>query len=321
MSSPSKGWFTTALVLIGLAASNARAADTLLAPATRPSRTASTPVGISVPSLSTANKKPLRVLFIGNSYTFFNGGLGTAVKGLASAVKDGRPFEYVEVTKGGQTLEGHWNDGKALAAIRKGGWDFVVLQEHSLGALQRREKMFQYAKMFDAEIRKTGSKTVFYETWGRKNRPEMYAVVKQAYTGLAQELKGMIAPAGTAWAAALKANPSLVLHVADLSHPTPAGTYLNACVFYETFFGKSPEGLPRTIKDAAGKVLIDLTEADAALLQRTALETCGRGLLPAMPTLTAPAIKATTTADPRTGSTSTAIAPDSAATAKKPAHQ
>ena len=200
-------------------------------------------------------QKPLRVLFIGNSYTFFNGGLGTAVKSPRRR-RQGRPaFEYIEVTKGGQTLEGHWNDGKALAAIRKGGWDFVVLQEHSLGARRSREKMFQYAKMFDAEIRKTGAKTVFYETWGRKNRPEMYGVVEQAYVGLATQLKAVVAPAGAAWTMALKSNPTLALHIADLSHPTPAGTYLNACVFYETFFGKSPEGLPRTIKNAAGKVL------------------------------------------------------------------
>ena len=291
-----QGRFTLGLVFAGLLSAQLASADTVLAgPTTKPvaaaktplspvvAKTAATPVSITVPALTPANnaKKPLRVLFIGNSYTFFNGGLGTAVKGLASAVKDGRPFEYVEVTKGGQTLEGHWNDGKALAAIRKGGWDFVVLQEHSLGALDRREKMFQYAKMFDAEIRKTGAETVFYETWGRKNRPEMYGVVEQAYVSLASQLKAVVAPAGAAWSMALKSNPTLALHIADLSHPTPAGTYLNACVFYETFFGKSPEGLPRTIKNAAGKVLIDLSESEAALLQRTAKETCTRTTAPA----------------------------------------
>jgi hypothetical protein len=274
--------FTFALVLAGLLTTQFASAQTVLTgPTTKPiapAKTAATPVRITVPALTPANnaRKPLRVLFIGNSYTFFNGGLGTAVKGLASAVKDGRPFEYVEVTKGGQTLEGHWNTGKALAEIKKGGWDFVVLQEHSLGAVDRREKMFQYAKLFDAEIRKTGAKTVFYETWGRKNRPEMYGVVEQAYVSLAREVKAVVAPAGAAWSRALKANPTLALHIKDLSHPTPAGTYLNACVFYETFFGKSPEGLPRTIKNAAGKVLIDLSESDALLLQRTAKETCTR---------------------------------------------
>lgn len=280
MSTLRKGRFTLGLLLLGLVAFPAMAADTLLAPTTRPSKTATVTPTISVPSLSsptasTSARKPLRVLFIGNSYTFFNGGLGIAVKTLASAVKDGRPFEYVEITKGGQTLEGHWNDGKALAAIRQGNWDFVVLQEHSLGALNRREKMFQYAALFDAEIHKVGAKTVFYETWGRKNRPEMYGVVEQAYVGLAKQLKAVVAPAGAAWSHALKANPTLALHIADLSHPTPAGTYLNACVFYETFFGKSPEGLPHTIKNAAGKVLIDLPESEALMLQHTALETCG----------------------------------------------
>jgi hypothetical protein len=269
-----KARFVCGLVLLSLVSVTARAGETLTvaaAPTTRPS----TVSRITVPALNTAAKKPLRVLFIGNSYTFFNGGMGTLVQSLAAAVKGGRPLEFVEVTKGGQTLEGHWAEGKALAQIRKGGWDFVVLQEHSLRPLQDREKMYTYAKRFDDEIRKVGAKTVFYETWARKNRPEMQSGLDAAYTGIAKEVTALVAPAGLAWQAALKANPNLSLHIADLSHPTPAGSYLNACVFYETFFGRSPEGLPRTIRNAAGKVLVDLSESEATLLQHAAYETCG----------------------------------------------
>src|SRR4051812_20940630 len=262
-----KGRFTCGLALLSLVSVTAWAGETISLPTTRPSATVSR---ITVPALNTAAKKPLRVLFIGNSYTFFNGGMGTLVQSLAAAVKGGRPLEYVEVTKGGQTLEGHWADGKALAQIRKGGWDFVVLQEHSLRPLQDREKMYTYAKRFDDEIRKVGAKTVFYETWARKNRPETQSGLDAAYTGIAREVTAMVAPAGLAWQAALKVNPNLSLHIADLSHPTPAGSYLNACVFYETFFGRSPEGLPRTIRNAAGKVLVDLSETDATLLQHAA---------------------------------------------------
>jgi hypothetical protein len=260
------------------AADRVTAAEKALAPTTAPTKTARVTVpGLPASVTGAPAKRPLRVLFIGNSYTFFNGGLGTLVQSMASAVKDGRRLEYVEVTKGGQTLEGHWADGKALAEIRKGGWDFVVLQEHSLRPLQDREKMFAYAKRFDAEIRKVGARTVFYETWARKNRPEMQGLLDQAYSGIAKEVAAVVAPAGLAWQAALKVKPDLSLHISDLSHPTPAGSYLNACVFYETFFGRSPEGLPRTIKDRAGKVLVELTESEATLLQRAALETCGRG--------------------------------------------
>ena len=132
---------------------------------------------VTVPATTrAAAKKPLRVLFIGNSYTFFNGGMGTLVQSLAAAVKDGRRLEYVEVTKGGQTLEGHWAEGKASAEIRKGGWDFVVLQEHSLRPLQDREKMYAYAKRFDAEIRRVGARTVFYETWAEEPAGDAVAV-------------------------------------------------------------------------------------------------------------------------------------------------
>jgi hypothetical protein len=271
MSTPGKGWFFSGLLMLGLVGSNLPAAERVGAPTTAPSQTKA-----AIVSSITAAKKPLRVLFIGNSYTFFNGGLGSLVQALANSVKGGRRMEFVEVTKGGQTLEGHWREGKALAEIRKGGWDYVVLQEHSLRPVIEREKMWNYARMFDAEIRKVGAKTVFYETWARKNRPEMQSGLDQAYRGIAGEIAALVAPAGLAWERALKAKPDLSLHISDLSHPTPAGSYLNACVFYETLFGKSPEGLPRSLRNAAGKTLIDLSETDAALLQHAAFESCAR---------------------------------------------
>jgi hypothetical protein len=163
----------------------------------------------------------------------------------------------------------------------------VVLQEHSLGPVDARERMWKYARMFDAEIRKTGARTIFYQTWARKNRPEMHAALCAAYEGIARELKAAIAPAGVAWQNALKTNPKLALHVPDLSHPSPAGSYLNACVFYQVLFDRSPEGLPRTIKNAAGKVLIELSEAEARLLQEAAARTCAAPAL-AQPMATVP---------------------------------
>jgi hypothetical protein len=270
MSTHRKGWFVSGLIVLSFLSASVRADR--VAPTTAPSIPWKA-LRSAVAAITTA-KKPLRVLFIGNSYTFFNGGMGSLVQSLALSVKGGPRMEFVEVTKGGQTLEGHWKDAKALAEIRKGGWDYVVLQEHSMRPLVDREKMYFYARMFDAEIRKVGAKTVFYETWARKNRPEMQSGLDQAYDGIAKEVTAMIAPAGMAWENALKAKPDLALHIADLSHPTPAGSYLNACVFYETFFGRTPEGLPHTLRTAAGKLLVDLSESEAALLQHAAFETC-----------------------------------------------
>jgi len=46
---------------------------------------------------------------------------------------------------------------------------------------------------------------------------------------------------------ALKTDRQLVLHSPDKKHLDAAGSYLAACVFYATIYGKSPEGLPGSI--------------------------------------------------------------------------
>jgi len=234
--------------------------------------------------------KATRVLFIGNSYTYYNGGLGAIVQNLA--VKGGHRLEYVEITRGGQTLEGHWKDGKALGHIKKGGWDYVVLQEHSLRPINEPGKMAHYVKLFDAEVKKVGAKTMLYETWARKNKPETQAAVCRSYETIAKEINAIVAPAGRAWEVALRARPELRLHIADWSHPTAAGSYLNGCVLYATIFGQPPQNLPRAIRSAAGKALFELPEPDAHLLQQAArdmLATWKKTLDVAVPVLVNPA--------------------------------
>jgi hypothetical protein len=53
-----------------------------------------------------------------------------------------------------------------------------------------------------------------------------------------------VAPAGEAWARALSKPGHPPLWLDDGSHPTPAGTYLAACVLFATIFDRDPRGLP-----------------------------------------------------------------------------
>src|ERR1700730_11128829 len=100
----------------------------------------------------------LHVLFIGNSFTYVND-LPKMVAELAKAGGQ-RPLHCERETPGGCSLEKHWKDGKALAKIQSRKWDFVVLQDHSQGALRKRDSMFDHGKKLDAEIKKQGSKTI-----------------------------------------------------------------------------------------------------------------------------------------------------------------
>jgi hypothetical protein len=188
------------------------------------------------------SKDEIHVLFIGNSLTYVND-LPKMVAELAKAGKQ-RPLRYERETPGGCTLEKHWKDGRALAKIQSRKWDIVVLQDHSQGPLQKRDSMFDYGRKLDAEIKKNGAKTILYLTWALRNKPDDQAKIGKAYLDLSKELKAQVAPVGIAWAMALKADKRLVLHQPDQKHPLPTGTYLAACVFYATIYGKSPEGLP-----------------------------------------------------------------------------
>jgi len=221
---------------------------------------------------ATDDKKPkIHILFIGNSYTFVND-LPTQLETLAS--NEIRPVVADSVTEGGATLKKHWNDGKALAAIKKGGWDYVVLQEHStfgstlvvndIAQLNDPTDFYTYARLFDAEIKKVGAKTLFYMTWARQNAPQNQAIIAKTYMTIAGELHDDVVPVGLGWATSLKERPSLLLYQADKSHPNPDGTFLAACVFYVKLYHKSPAGFFGSI---------DVTAHDAKFLQTVAWET------------------------------------------------
>lgn len=187
----------------------------------------------------------VNVLFIGNSFTSFNQ-LPKMVAELAKAGKL-RPLNFVQVTPGGCTLEKHWKDGKALAAIQSRKWDFVVLQEQSQGPLLNKDSMFDYGKKLNAEIEKQGAKTILCMTWAYSDKPDDQTALSKAYLDLAKEINSTVAPVGSAWGQALLADKKLVLHEKDKKHPNVTGSYLAACVFYATIYGKSPEGLPGSI--------------------------------------------------------------------------
>ncbi len=249
---------------------------------------------------------PLRVLFIGNSYTSVND-LPAMVAALAEAA-GGRKIEVDRHLVGGCTLEKHVKDQKAIDKIRAERWDVVVLQEQSLRPVIDRKLMHEYARILDAEIKQQRAKTVFYLTWARQHIPDMqdgvdpakspeyakamYGIsgasktidldtwcqqqkvglvggLNGAYLDIAKELGAGVAPVGIAWKMALAADPPFVLHRSDKSHPTPTGTYLAACVFYATLLGANPVGLPGKILHG-DTVLADIPDDQAKRLQEIA---------------------------------------------------
>lgn len=205
---------------------------------------------VAAPAPSATEKAPapdgksagLRILFIGNSYTYGND-LPKMLAELAEA--GGQPrIRHERETPGGCTLEKHLADGKAPEKIKSGKWDWVVLQEQSTRCHADPARMAADAAKLDREIRAAGGKTILYMTWAPSAKPEIQKAITESYLKAGKDIGAVVAPAGRAWEKALAAEPKPVLHAADGRHPSRTGTYLTACVFYAVLYGKSPVGLP-----------------------------------------------------------------------------
>lgn len=193
-----------------------------------------------------------RVLFIGNSYTYVNDLPGTFVH-LANA--GGHGAEVDMAAPGGVGLIDHVNSGDMLEKLKASNWSYVVLQERSVAPSTEytfTQDMVPAARTLTAQIRQYHAIPILYMTWGHRDGwPDgginsyeaMQYNINNNYLRLAKGLNVIVAPVGIAWLNATRANPPIELWQSDGSHPTEAGTYLAACVFYATIFRQSPNGL------------------------------------------------------------------------------
>lgn len=193
---------------------------------------------------------PVRVLFLGNSYTYYNN-----LPAMLTALSGGS-IEASMVTLGGATLMDLWLKTPALATLRGGEWDYVVLQDQStLGfsytdtrwGVNAPSASHRWARFWDDEIKQRKARTVFYLTWARKEYPQFQTDLNYAYISIARERNALLAPVGLAWKRVREEHPSINLFDSDGSHPAPLGTYLTACVFLETLAGRNCQNAPTEV--------------------------------------------------------------------------
>lgn len=225
----------------------------------------------------------IKVLYLGNSHTFYND-LPQLTYDLA--LSNGDTIIFESNTPGGCTLghpeNGHFYNQISLELILSMEWDYVILQEQSLFAVidyYRDNYMYPGARSLDSLIKLNNecTETIIQLIWGKKSGGEfcinshctidfmnfshMQDSLTAEYLRLADTLSCTVAPTGEAWKEVIQNNEALELFSPDESHPSLAGSYLTACVYYAVLFQKSPAGLSFT----GG-----LESADALYLQQTA---------------------------------------------------
>jgi len=187
-----------------------------------------------------------KILFVGNSFTFINGGIEAHVRELAASAVPTKFIQVESKTRAGATLAIHYRQSDVLEAIRDGAYDVVILQGDIPELTEQSIRPFlEYARLFDQEIKDAGAKTMFFMTWPYERLSWItLEEIVEAHSDISTELNASVAPVGLAFQRALAKRPSLDMLIGDKEHESIHGTYLAASVIYSSLFGESPVGLP-----------------------------------------------------------------------------
>lgn len=212
-----------------------------------------------------------KILFVGNSYTFYN-----LLPGIFKEIawSEGHHARIEMATNSAYTMAQHMKLAASMAVVDLGGYDYAILQDQSLqlaiygtdkdtGILQDMQKMIEAVKKNSPTVT-----PVIEMTWGRRdgyNSADYDYDFMKTYTAMQEKIiqsgieeakaaDAWSAPVGVAWQRVRSERPDIELYISDGSHPSYAGSYLAACVLYQTVYGEP-------FSDNAANCLLDAPTA------------------------------------------------------------
>lgn len=233
--------------------------------------------GLSATASAQSARVKIRILFLGNSYTFHNDMPGMVSKILA-ATGDFSP-ETAGNLKGSYSWEHHVSDPDVASLLQRGAsdgrpWDVVVLQESSVlsavaavnqpmrRAVQRNLHTLANAAHLanpnvlvlvmqnwarhqhlweskDDEERKVALATGDSSADAHARIRETFADVTRAVRDKVPALNLVLCPVGDFWKLAAAEHPALALHHEDGSHPSRLGTWFASLTLAASIGGRA----------------------------------------------------------------------------------
>ena len=211
----------------------------------------------------------MKLLFIGNSYTYYND-MPKLFEALAN--ENGKEVSVDSVTKGGRWLHENLSpedeNHKIICELNKNrDYDVLFLQEQSCGPIRDMPAFMRGAEKLSELV--GAARTILYATWGRKSgsptllelsmtSDEMTDALYEGYMAAKKSLGAEISPVGLCFKEISKENEALELYNRDLSHPSPLGSCVAAVCHYTTVFYELPkEYSSLNISDEEMHIILD----------------------------------------------------------------
>ncbi len=198
----------------------------------------------------------LKVLFIGNSFTYYND-LPSLFAEVANGA--GADVEVDSVTAGAYNLVSFASETDEYGAqvaqkLAENEYDIVILQEQSTRPITSYSLFLQGATSLIEKINATQEScdVYLYQTWGYPSAitgsgnyadiPTMEAALRTAYENCASATGATVAYVGRAFTYVYSNYADINLYNEDNQHPSYEGSYLAACVLAATIMGCDPTG-------------------------------------------------------------------------------
>ena len=209
----------------------------------------------------------MKVLFIGNSHTYFND-MPALFADMCEALSGNRP-EVTMLAYSFRSLEWHCREYFAIRfALLYGHYDFCVIQQFG-HPVPPREETEPYLQRLSDLCRRVGTQPVLYMTWARKDAPEQAEAIGSLYHALAGQYGMPLAPMAELFETLRKTHPEIELYRHDGSHASPYGTYLIAATLAALLL--KPDDL-NALPDETNDFLVWFSETEAPFACENAAE-------------------------------------------------
>jgi hypothetical protein len=220
----------------------------------------STPGPTAAPVPRWQGETPASLLWVGNSFFYFNNSMHGHLGGLLNA-GGVRGVRQTSVTISGAGLDwhdmaSHFKPGTGMLRYSftptnevtfnkfERAYDMVLMMDCSQCPVhpQLQQAFHDTAKAHAAAVRSAGAEPALFLSWAYQDAPQMTGTLAAEYIKAGRANNMRIVPAGPAFAASIAKRPDVNLYAPDKRHPSLAGTYLGAAVVMASLFKKSPVG-------------------------------------------------------------------------------
>ena len=200
----------------------------------------------------------MKILFIGNSYTYYNE-MPALFEGLA--VDNQKDVSVYSVTAGSRKLIDYMDptDKTTMALdtlLTKHTFDICFIQEQSLLPAADFNRFIEGLDCVVTKLKNRVDTLILYATWGRKQGSEalitynwtnqsMTELLADAYQTAAKRYDARVSPVGLRFLNITQTYPEVNLYNEDQSHPSYQGSCLAALTHYYTLFGNFPKNTDR----------------------------------------------------------------------------